>query len=154
MLRREDGCVQRQQKLLLPPLMPSLQRIMKPRTFDADHFLQRLDGDLQLAREIADLFLEDVPTLLDRVGSALTAADPEALRQAAHALKGAVANFEAQRSFELARKLEGLGQQGTIQDAAEALSELQNELEQLREELGSFLDIGSGSASLAETDRL
>jgi CheY-like chemotaxis protein len=49
-------------------------------------FLARVDGDVELAREMAQLFLEDRGAMMNRVDRAIAASDKEGLRFAAHAL--------------------------------------------------------------------
>ena len=55
------------------------------------------------------LFVDDAPRHLDRIRKALDAHDGEALLRAAHGLKGAAANFDAEGVVAVARKLEEIG---------------------------------------------
>src|SRR5207302_8358020 len=71
--------------------------------------LARVGGDAQLLAEISRLFVDDVPMHLERIRAALDARDPEAVRRAAHALKGAAANFDATAVVGAARQLEEIG---------------------------------------------
>jgi two-component system, sensor histidine kinase and response regulator len=65
------------------------------------------------------VFLEDLPVRLAAIHDAVTGRNGEALRAAAHALKGAAANLSAGGLFEAAHVLERLGAESRP-DAAEA----------------------------------
>src|SRR5262249_60453379 len=69
----------------------------------------RVGGDRQLLAEISRLFVDDAPRHLERIRQAIDARDGEALRRAAHGLKGAAANFDAEGVVAAARTLEEIG---------------------------------------------
>src|SRR5262249_12720222 len=71
--------------------------------------LARVGGDRQLLAEISRLFVDDAPRHLTRIRQAIDARDGDALRRAAHALKGAAANFDAEPVVAAARELEEIG---------------------------------------------
>ena len=71
--------------------------------------LARVGGDAQLLAEISRLFIDDVPGHLEKIRAALDARDAEGLRRAAHAYRGAAANFEAAAVVRAARELEEVG---------------------------------------------
>jgi HPt (histidine-containing phosphotransfer) domain-containing protein/anti-sigma regulatory factor (Ser/Thr protein kinase) len=99
----------------------------------------RVVKDPRLYRELLQVFLADLPGMLGRIRSALEAKDSTALRHAAHALKGSVANFEATQPFELARTLERIGIDDDLADplvsaaAASLLHELEIALDDLKD---------------------
>ncbi len=76
------------------------------KVFDMEALLDRLGGDLEAAREMADLFFSDLPELTANVGSAALERDWELLARHAHALKGASGNFGALGLAALATELE------------------------------------------------
>ncbi|HEX5043163.1 MAG TPA: response regulator [Candidatus Polarisedimenticolaceae bacterium] len=100
--------------------------------FDPAAAAARLGGDRRLLREMLALFLSESPAMFQEVERAVTAGDAPALRRAAHALKGSVANFAAPRPVEAARALEKMGTNGSLQGAAEALRELEGALREFR----------------------
>jgi HPt (histidine-containing phosphotransfer) domain-containing protein len=55
--------------------------------------LQRLGGDQQLLRDMAQIFIEDAPGLLQQAHAAGDTGDSEQAWRAAHSLKGLAANF-------------------------------------------------------------
>jgi signal transduction histidine kinase/DNA-binding response OmpR family regulator len=82
----------------------------------SDLVLARVGGDRQLLVEISKLFVDDAPRHLGRIRQAIDDGDAESLRRAAHALKGAAANFEADGVVSAARSLEDLGRAGRMSD--------------------------------------
>ena len=77
----------------------------------SDEVLARVGGDRRLLAEISRLFVDDAPRHLDGIRAALDARDAEALRRAAHGLKGAAANFDAEGVVTAARTLEEMGRE-------------------------------------------
>jgi CheY-like chemotaxis protein/HPt (histidine-containing phosphotransfer) domain-containing protein len=86
---------------------------------DLAGLLARVGGDHELLREVLRLFLEDCPERLGAIRAAITAADPEALRNAAHALRGAAGTLSAAGLVEACTVLERIGSEHRL-DAAEA----------------------------------
>ncbi|WP_229423561.1 hybrid sensor histidine kinase/response regulator [Massilia frigida] len=72
---------------------------------DWDGALLRLDGDRELLRELAALFIGDGPHLLEALDQALAAADGEAAQRAAHSLQGVLVNFGARRAIDCTEQL-------------------------------------------------
>ena len=63
-------------------------------------------GDRRLARKMVRAFLQDCPRMLTAIRRAVRAGNPEAIRVAAHALKGASGNWGPNGAFEAAQALE------------------------------------------------
>jgi len=82
--------------------------------------LARVGGDRDLLAEISRLFVDDAPRHLEKIRQALDARDGESLRRAAHGLKGAAANFDADDVVNAARALEEMGRTGEF-DAHDAV---------------------------------
>jgi signal transduction histidine kinase/CheY-like chemotaxis protein len=97
--------------------------------------LVRVGGDRELLAEISRLFLDDAPKHLARIQQAIADGDADSLRRAAHSLKGAAANFEADRVVEAARALEEMGRAASFVNADAASSTLRHETDQLIETL-------------------
>jgi len=87
-------------------------------TFDEGALRHRLSGDQELMTDVIRAFLEDLPVRLAAINDAVTSRNADALRAAAHALKGAAANLSAGGLFEAARVLERVGTESRM-DAAE-----------------------------------
>jgi CheY-like chemotaxis protein len=106
--------------------------------FDAGAVLESLDGDSDLLREIAVIFLAQSPKHLEKIREAISKKDPNHLERAAHALKGAAANLLAQGVIEAASKLEEIGRAGYVAGSRQALASLEAELGKLRSALGEL----------------
>ena len=99
--------------------------------FNLAEALERVEGDTELLKEMADLFLEEYPRMLVEIEQAITAKNAQALQHAAHTLKGSVSNFAAYGATEASLALEKMGRQQNLADAAMALSLLKHELARL-----------------------
>ena len=104
---------------------------MDASVFDLSKALDRVEGDLELLQEMADLFLEECPHMVEEIGHAITAGDAQALQHAAHTLKGSVSNFAADKATEASFALEKMGRQQDLTCAATALATLEQELGRL-----------------------
>jgi len=86
--------------------------------FDRVQVLENLGGDEALLKQIAELFVADWPDSLAHLHAAIAAADAEALRRAAHSVKGSVSNFGAERAVQAAKDLEMAGKSGDLTQVA------------------------------------
>ena len=103
-----------------------------------EQVLARVGGDRELLAEISRLFVDDAPRHLQRIRDALDAQDGDALRRAAHGLKGAAANFDAEAVVNVARGLEEMGASRTFADHDRLWRELTTETERLISALRAF----------------
>ena len=76
-------------------------------------------GDRGRLTEVVSLFRSDYPSSLRKIDRALDRRDPEALRLAAHRLKGAIATVGAASGRQIAAELEETARAGDF-DAASA----------------------------------
>ena len=84
-------------------------------------------GEPDLLCSLIDLFMDEAPSLLAAVRSAIMARDPAALRTAAHALKGCSSNLGATLLAAQCKILEDHGRAGTLAAAPAALTALETE---------------------------
>ncbi|MGE0552849.1 MAG: Hpt domain-containing protein [Gemmatimonadales bacterium] len=75
------------------------------------------EGQPDLVTELIDVFLEDLPGRLAAVQAAVDLGDPQAIRSAAHALKGSAASIGAARLAGACATLEALGRAGEVEGA-------------------------------------
>jgi two-component system, sensor histidine kinase and response regulator len=94
--------------------------------------LERLGGDAELLREVAGLFLEEYPMLMDEIHAAMVSGDGESLQRAAHSMKGAVSNFGAEDVYEAAFALEKMGRAGDFTTMENSIRCLADALENIR----------------------
>lgn len=97
--------------------------------------LERLGGDEELLQELAQLFLEEYPALIDKIRSAIDSQDAHGLERAAHSLKGSVGNFGAERAHRAALDLEMIGRAGNLASAPESFAKLQATMDDLQPEI-------------------
>ncbi len=100
--------------------------------------LSRVGGDKQLLREIAVLFIEECPGALAEIQQAVALGDAAKLENAAHALKGSVANFGARDAVAAAFRLEQMGRANQMSEAGEMLGRLETALSAVCAELGAL----------------
>ena len=106
--------------------------------FDREETLQRVGGDRAFLAEIADVFCGDSPRLLDEIRQQIENEDAAGLEQAAHRLKGSVANFSARPAFETAHTLEMMGQRRDLSNAHEVFETLEKQVQRLVRQLSEF----------------
>jgi len=105
--------------------------------FDDSQLLGLLGGDRQAVAEIIAEFLEGAPGQLAGLKEALQAHDPPAVRQRAHALKGAAANVGARALSHTAARIEELAVAGTLETVPGLARDLEQDLDRLKEALAS-----------------
>ncbi|MGO9114385.1 MAG: response regulator [Thermoguttaceae bacterium] len=88
-------------------------------------------GDDHLLDIIVETALGEIPHLLAEIRRAASAGDSQALRLAAHTLKGSVRYFGAQRVLQPALRLEAMGQKNSLEGVGEVLAVLDRSTEQL-----------------------
>jgi CheY-like chemotaxis protein len=105
---------------------------------DVDSFIERVGGDVELAREMAILFIPDAERLIEGIREAVTADNAERLRQEAHALKGAAGNFNATRVVASALELELMGKSGDLARSRTVFATLETDTTHLLAALRTF----------------
>ncbi len=105
---------------------------------DRDQLMERAGYDREFLAENTGLFLEDCARLLDEIRTAIAVRDARALEQAAHTLKGSVANLAAEPSRAAAFRLETLGRGGQFEQAPEACQELESGIERFSAALSAL----------------
>ncbi len=108
-------------------------------TFDVGGLRRRLSGDDELMAEVIRMFLDDVPVRLGAIKAAVTGRNAEALRQAAHALRGAAATLSAGALADAADVLEHIGAESRMADADAAWQRLSVEAGVVTDVLGRSL---------------
>ena len=109
--------------------------------FDLDVALAHVDGDTGLLdtgllKEVAEMFCQDTPSMLEEIRNSIATADTKGLEHSAHALKGAVGNFGAQVAWDYALKLELMGRDGEISHAQDVFDQLHEQIDRIRDAVG------------------
>ena len=98
-----------------------------------EELAERLDHDMNLFRELVDLFVNDSTKLLEKIKETIINNDAPGLQKAAHTLKGSVSNFSAHRAYDMALQLENLGKNSNLSGSTEIFQNLDNEIVQVKE---------------------
>lgn len=104
---------------------------MIDRVLDRAALFSQFGGDLELLQEVVALFLEDGRALMCGIRDSIARRDSYSLEQAAHRLKGSVANFYASAVVEAALRLEAIGHARDFAGAIPALTVLETEMQEL-----------------------
>ena len=99
--------------------------------FDERAALGYTGGDRRLLTEVVSLFRTDRAPSLRRIDRAIARRDPEALRMAAHRLKGAIATVGGASSRQIAADLEDTARAKNFDKAKRTYAKLRLELERL-----------------------
>jgi two-component system sensor histidine kinase/response regulator len=94
--------------------------VRSPWHFDRAAALDRLDHDEDLLWDVVQQFIDDAPALLAAIEAAIGHNDADALRDAAHSLKGSAGYLAADDLCMAAQTLEGLGRANLLDDARRA----------------------------------
>ena len=109
---------------------------------DRAALLERLGGNVNVLKQVVGLSLVECPRLLGAVHEAVKGNDARALERTAHALKGMLATLAAPKAQAAALRVETLGREGDLGDAADAVAGLEAELAGLRAELSALAGEG------------
>lgn len=130
-----EGMMDQSEKLEEKPLVT----VQKRGILDKQVILDRVGGDVELLKEIVDLFLQDYPPLVAQIKDALQEGDYQLLEKSAHTLKGSVGNFGADSVVQAALNLENMGRNKQMGEVPQFLTNLEKEIKRLREELVDFI---------------
>lgn len=89
---------------------------------------RRTAGSEEILQELAELFLEEGPKLLEKLDEAVEKESAEEISMAGHKLKGSVEVFAAERAKELALRLENVDSESDPAETREVLDRLGREL--------------------------
>ncbi|MDB5792877.1 MAG: rpfC [Massilia sp.] len=111
-----------------------------PKAFDLESALKRTRGKLTLLKQLAHLFLQDLPDSLAELQLAIAAGDMRAIERLAHRLRGAAFTVSAAPLAEAAYRLEQTGRNKEPERLQEAVRELQARAAELTTELAQLAE--------------
>jgi HPt (histidine-containing phosphotransfer) domain-containing protein len=109
--------------------------------FDRERALSYMDGDDRVLKELAGMFLDRYPAMLQSVQAAIDRRDGEDLYLAAHKLDGSLANFFAERAGEAIQSLKEAGKQQDWDQTLTQFSRVNMEISQLVAALQLMVDV-------------
>jgi PAS domain S-box-containing protein len=118
-----------------PSDLKNPQSISTVQPFSMERALESVGGDDDLLRQVTALYLEEIPQYVDTVKQALALKDTDAMRRAAHTLKGSAGNFGATQTRKLAARIEHLCRDGEFQRAEKLVPPLLDEVDRFQNAL-------------------
>lgn len=109
------------------------------RVVDHAAALARVGGDRAFLEEMAAMFLDDCPRLMEGIRTAVARGDAPEVRAVTHTLKNWVGNFVAPTVFEATRAMEEMGHSGDLAGADAAYVTLEREIERLKPDLAKLV---------------
>jgi PAS domain S-box-containing protein len=106
------------------------------RILGREDLINRVNGDLDLLKDLSDLYLEEYPQRLEEVRNGIEQHDFSNIKKAVHNLKGVYLNFGSDKAAEVAKKIEKLASANDL----DGISNLYNELELCSNELQKALE--------------
>jgi HPt (histidine-containing phosphotransfer) domain-containing protein len=97
-----------------------------------DYRVLQDEGQPDIVTEFIDIFLEDLPTRIEGISSAVEAKSADQIRSTAHALKGSAASIGAAQLAALCSSLEAIGKSGDPTGSAALLAEIEPAVEAAR----------------------
>lgn len=101
--------------------------------FDKAGAFERVDNDLELYRELVEMFFSEYPDMCSAIEIALNSNMGKQLEERAHSLKSALGNLGAMKSYEYSKTLEYAGRRGAFDEARSVWPQLQESIFQFRE---------------------
>jgi len=100
--------------------------------FDAADLVERLLGDRELAKLVAEAFIDGMPEQLAALAQAIGNSDAKATMFAAHTIKGVAASVGCTAVQDLALRVEKMGESGALAQATEVLPEFTTTFEAIK----------------------
>lgn len=93
--------------------------------------MQRFERDLELFKEVLEVFLQHAPILLSKVRRAIADENPQQVAELAHELRGSAANVGAESIRAVAERLEFDTKEASLPHMLSGLESLEHELQRL-----------------------
>ena len=115
-----------------------ISSVLTDSIFDWDGLLHRLMGDEDLAKEIIDDFLKQIPFNIDAVNEALKKQDVLLIKKEAHLIKGSSGNVGALALQKIAEQIEIAGEEKDLVRTGLFVSKLDEQYEILKKHIDSI----------------
>ena len=101
--------------------------------YDPEQLLEALDGDTQLARELAALYLSLEAELMRDLHRAVTESDTQRVQRVCHSLKGMLGQIQAAHAAGIAARIEAAALSGQPASLAPMVEDLARSLKVVRD---------------------
>jgi HPt (histidine-containing phosphotransfer) domain-containing protein len=108
-------------------------------SFDPASLWNRVDGDMDLLRELVELFAQEAPHMLAQIEDAIDHRSASDLEKASHKLKGSVLQFSARAASAIAFELEENAREGSTAGSELLLGKLRQEIDALQATLQAMV---------------
>ncbi len=113
--------------------LPVPQASVTPIVFDREGLLGRLMNEEDLAEELTQTFLSDIPRQMESLRGYLEGHNAEGVERLAHAIRGASSNVGGEAMSSTALEIEEAGKTGDLISAAGSIDDLQREFDRLKQ---------------------
>jgi CheY-like chemotaxis protein/HPt (histidine-containing phosphotransfer) domain-containing protein len=121
-----------------PVVVESVEPTEHERALDGVGVMDRIEGDVELLRELVALFNAEAVRTCAQLHTALDAGDARRVERLAHALKGSASNLGGVTVARIAQTLEAMGRDNLLTGGTARLAQLDREIERLNRELASL----------------
>jgi HPt (histidine-containing phosphotransfer) domain-containing protein len=104
-------------------------------SLNIDIALEHVGGDRELLSELARMFVQDYPQLIEHAAEGIRQKNYSLLERTAHTLKGRMAFFGISRLRDSLTKLEEMGQEQDLSQADPMLLEIKTEMNSILPEI-------------------
>lgn len=118
---------------------------LKSDKFDPESLWDLIDGDMDLLRELIQVFAIEYPTMIAAVEDAIQQSSPSELEKSAHKMKGSILQFHGRAAAAAALELERKGRNGSMTGTGQYLQILKEEIELLMKALHAMAADGATS---------
>jgi HPt (histidine-containing phosphotransfer) domain-containing protein len=118
--------------------MPDYENALEELIFDQIGVMQRVDNDLDLLKELVEIFFADYYNTINQIKSAIATNDGKLLQESSHFIKSALGNLGAMAAYQTAARLEQKGKTQELSEAENLLKELVGFVEQYQKEVAEF----------------
>jgi HPt (histidine-containing phosphotransfer) domain-containing protein len=132
-------------QVAIPGTLQSNSRFghLKSDKFDPESLWELIDGDMELLRELIQVFGLEYPGMIAKVERSVQQGSPSELEKAAHKIKGSLLQFHGRAAAAIALELEWKGRNGSMTGAEQFLQMLKEETELLMKTLHAMADSGA-----------
>jgi HPt (histidine-containing phosphotransfer) domain-containing protein len=131
------------QVMPVPAPAPARPQALQASPFDPVELIDRLMGDEELAKAVAEEFIDSLPGQLASLASAIGSSDTHAAKMAAHAIKGSAANMGCTAVRDLAATVEKMSEAEWVDRVPDVMRELGAALETVRPMIQRFCSVDS-----------
>ena len=108
--------------------------------FNGEVLIENLMGDRETAKEIVNVFIEDIPRKILELKTSLSKGDIKNSGIIAHTIKGASANVHCETLRDIAMKIEENCEKNALEKAKENTMQMENHFVKLKNTLESFIN--------------